>query len=425
MATPAPTALDNTDESAMTALYRAAIGPVNSAYYLPLFARFEATPRPALSWNGSAALYTLNWLVFRKLWNAALIYTGVVLAVALGLFGIGRLVVQFSDATQWALAGVCVLLAVLVPGLGGNVLLFRATRQRAEAAVQATSTLAEACALLERKAPTRKGLIIHMVANGVGIVLLALAAFQFHSWTADTLPTSPNDTRQVATGRTIDSSVPATAASAARPAASAALPPPTAASAPVAASPASAPTATPTPQAAAPQAAASASQAAGPAPAASKSAPSPVPAASAAGKAAEATKKTSSSSKRPAASATTLTAKPADTQAKIIVLAPPVLLESASGVEVRPGDTTETPGPAASKTQRYVVNVGVANDANVSELYAQLTEANLPASLQSVANPRGARTRVRVGPFASVEQAEQAAETVRKLGLRAQVLAQP
>ena len=416
MPTPAPTALDNTDESAMTALYRAAIGPVNSAYYLPLFARFEAAPRPGLSWNGSAALYTLNWMVFRKLWNAALIYAGVVLAIALGLFGIGRLVFQFSDTTQWALAGICLLLAVLIPGLGGNIVLYRATRQRAEAAVQATSTLAEACALLERKAPTRKGLIIQMVANGVGIVLLALAVYQFHTWTSDAT-SSPPDNRPVASGRTIDSSLPALSASAARPAASAAAPQSAAASAPVvAASPASAP---------APQAAASATHVEAPATATQKAAPAPAPAASAAGPTSAVPKKAPTKPKRASTPDNTTASQPTDADTKIIVLAPPVLLQSAPGATASAGNAAEPADRTNTPNQRYVVIVGVAGDANVSDLYTQLTAANLPASLQSAKTPQGARTRVRVGPFSSPEQAEQAAQTVRALGLRAQVLAQP
>ena len=48
MATAPTTALDNTDEHSTTALYRAAVGEVNSAYYLPLFERFEAADRAGL-----------------------------------------------------------------------------------------------------------------------------------------------------------------------------------------------------------------------------------------------------------------------------------------------------------------------------------------------------------------------------------------
>ena len=209
MPTPAETALDNTDEHSTTALYRAAVGEVNSAYYLPLFARFEAADRAGLSWNGAAALYTLNWLAFRHLWHAALVYAGVLVALALGIFGIGRLVFQFSDTTQWGLVGGLVLLSVLLPGLGANAVLHAATRKRMEAALKATNTVAEACALLSSKAPTRKSLIAQMVANALGLALLAYAWLQFEGWTpVAATPTLAADARNVAVGRTIDVSVP-------------------------------------------------------------------------------------------------------------------------------------------------------------------------------------------------------------------------
>eukprot|EP01031_Cornospumella_fuschlensis_P005597 gene5597-6964_t len=209
MPTPADTALDNTDEHSTTALYRAAVGDVNSAYYLPLFARFEAADRPGLSWNGAAALYTLNWLAFRQLWHAALVYAGVLVGLALGIFGIGRLVFQFSDTTQWALVGALVLLSVLLPGLGGNAVLHAATRKRMAAALKATHTVAEACTFLSRKAPTRQSLIAQMVANALVLALLAYAWVQFEGWAPAPAPTpTAADARNIAVGRTIDVSVP-------------------------------------------------------------------------------------------------------------------------------------------------------------------------------------------------------------------------
>ena len=53
-------------ESATTALYRAALGPVNTAHYLTLFARFDEAGRSSPSWNWAAGLVTLNWLAFRQ-----------------------------------------------------------------------------------------------------------------------------------------------------------------------------------------------------------------------------------------------------------------------------------------------------------------------------------------------------------------------
>jgi len=422
MPTPAETALDNTDEHSTTALYRAAVGEVNSAYYLPLFARFEAADRAGLSWNGAAALYTLNWLAFRHLWHAALVYAGVLVALALGIFGIGRLVFQFSDTTQWGLVGGLVLLSVLLPGLGANAVLHAATRKRMEAALKATQTVAEACALLSRKAPTRKSLIAQMVANALGLALLAYAWLQFEGWTpvAATPPVAA-DARNVAVGRTIDVSVPQApapeqVASAPIPATSAPL---TTASAPapVAQRAASAAAVVPAPQVAAASSApalARAASASAPLVAASATTKAPTPAAPAA---------------KPPATAPVAAAPRVGSSApgKIIILSRPVAAESAA---IRANGTNGTnnassPETAVAQAQRYVVNVGLfAQENNARNALTQLTDAELPASTQTVRTNQGTRTRVRVGPFDTLAEADRAADKIRTMGLDAQVAPQ-
>ena len=419
MPTPADTALDNTDEHSTTALYRAAVGEVNSAYYLPLFARFEAADRAGLSWNGAAALYTLNWLAFRHLWHAALVYAGILVALALGIFGIGRLVFQFSETTQWALVGGLVLLSVLLPGLGGNAVLHAATRKRMEAALKATHTVAEACALLGRQAPTRQSLIAQMVANALGLALLAYAWVQFEGWSpATAAPPVAADARNVAVGRTIDVSVPPAPA----PAASA---PVVATSAPVAA--ASAPASVPAPLAQratsatavlpAPQITAVASA---PLAARAASAPAPATAASAAAKPTPAP----AAPKPPAVTTPPATAARASSSApaRIIILSKPVAAESAA---IRTNGATSTPATRAAQAQTYVVNVGLfAQENNARNALTQLTDAELPASTQTVRTSQGTRIRVRVGPFETEAEAERVVDKVRAMGLDAQIAPQ-
>ncbi|MDZ7919666.1 SPOR domain-containing protein [Rhodoferax sp.] len=415
MPIPADTALDNTDEHSTTALYRAAVGEVNSAYYLPLFARFEAADRAGLSWNGAAALYTLNWLAFRHLWHAALVYAGVLVGMALGIFGIGRLVFQFSDTTQWGLAGGLVLLSVLLPGLGGNAVLHAATRKRMEAALKATHTVAEACALLSRKAPTRKSLIAQMVANALGLALLAYAWLQFEGWTPVTAtPPVAADARNVAVGRTIDVSVPQAPAPAASAPAMATSAPATAASAPATESAAvaqravSAAAVLPAPQAAVPSSAPVVARAASAAAAPASAAAKPTPA---------------SPATKPAAPATAPAARASSSApAKIIILSKPVAAESAA---IRASGATSAPATPAALAQMYVVNVGLfAQENNARNALTQLTDAELPASTQSVRTNQGTRIRVRVGPFDTLAEADRAADKIRTMGLDAQVAPQ-
>ena len=427
MPTSADTALDNTDEHATTALYRAALGEVNSAYYLPLFARFEAADRASLSWNGAAALYTLNWLAFRQLWHAALVYAGVWVALALGIFGIGRLVFQFSDTTQWALVGVLVLLSVLLPGLGGNAVLHSATRKRMEAALKATHTVAEACALLSRKAPTRKSLIAQMVANALGLALLGYAGLQFEGWSPATVqPPLATEARNVAVGRTIDVSVPpapapaasAPAAATSSPVAAASAPATESAPAPVAQRAASAAAVLPAPQAAAPSSApvVPTASASAPAPAASVAAKPPTPTVPTT----KAPVATAAPAKAPAAAARASSSAPG----KIVILSKPVAAESAV-TRANGANRTSPPATPAARAPSYVVNVGLfAQENNARNALTQLTDADLPASTQAVRAGQGTRTRVRVGPFETAAEAERAADKVRAMGLDAQVTPQ-
>jgi hypothetical protein len=405
MPSPAATALDTTDEHSTTALYRAAIGPVNPDYYLPLFTRFETAGRGGLSWNWSAALYTLNWLAFRRLWHAALVYGGSVVLLALGVLGIGRLVYQFSDSTQWTLMGALLVLAVLLPGFSCNAILFAATRQRLEAALKATTSVAEACILLERQAPNRKGLIIQMVGNALAVGLAGYSWSQFTGMAPlpSALPkieSAGTDARNVAVGRTTDAtsaasaptaspprdtaSAPAAVASAAlhaaaspTPAASDAWTPPTVTLPPLARPAAIAPVANP-----------------------AVTGPTKAPAKQAA---------PAQSTATPAAPATPTAAAPT-TRRETTRRTPPSV-----SVETLPATVPQGNTPRALQ---FSVNVGSFTDENQAlNAYVALTDARLPATRQTFVDRNGPRVVVRVGPYDTSTEAEAAAETVRSLGL--------
>jgi hypothetical protein len=408
MPSPAATALDTTDEHSTTALYRAAIGPINPDYYLPLFTRFETAGRGGLSWNWSAALYTLNWLAFRRLWHAALVYGGSMVLLALGVLGIGRLVYQFSDNTQWSLMGALLALAVLVPGFGGNAILFAATRQRLEAALKATTSVAEACILLERQAPSRKGLIGQMVGNALAIGLAGYSWSQFTGMAPlpSALPkieSAGTDARNVAVGRTTDAtsatnasvaSAPRETASAAAPVASVAQP---AASSPMpAASDAWTPPTVTLPPLTRPAASA---------PVASPVATSPAKA----------------PAKQPAPAPSTAT--PAVAPATPTAPTPPARRGTAR--PAAPSVTVETlpatvPQDNTPRALRFSVNVGSFTDENQAlNAYVALTDARLPATRQTFVDRNGPRVVVRVGPYDTPTEAEAAADVVRGLGLAA------
>lgn len=474
MATAPTTALDNTDEHSTTALYRAAIGDISNGYYLPRFTRFEAADRPGLSWNWAAALNTLNWLMFRQLWHAALVYSGSIVALALLLFGIGKLVFQFSEGTQWGLLAALVGLAFAVPGLGGNALYYLATRQRVQNALAKNQTVPEACAQLSKQASTRKGLIIIAACN---VAVAAIAAQSYAMFSGfEPLPagtpvavSAAPEGRNVASGRAVDAtaadsakasaSVPSVASSAAAPASSTATPAapaaPAASAAVIAAKP-------PTEAASSPAAKPGQTAASAPAPAASTPAKLPVVAASALPAKTPVSAAAPAVANKPAASASAVTpVRPAPTAAasapapapapakssgeKAAPKPPgpaPVALRSAAAESAarevaaslgqsapvapatpRPAVIAPAETPAAG---RFVVNVGLFGDANnARNALVKLMDAELPVVSKEIRFPKGNRTRVQVGPFDTLAEADAAADKVRALELEARVAPLP
>jgi hypothetical protein len=463
MATAPTTALDNTDEHSTTALYRAAIGDISNGYYLPRITRFEAADRPGLSWNWAAALNTLNWLMFRQLWHAALVYSGSIVALALLLFGIGKLVFQFSEGTQWGLLAALVGLAFAVPGLGGNALYYLATRQRVQNALAKNQTVPEACAQLSKQASTRKGLIIIAACN---VAVAAIAAQSYAMFSGfEPLPagtpvavSAAPEGRNVASGRAVD----ATAADSAKTPASA---PSVASSAPasstaLAATPASSAVAVaakaPTITASSPAAKPGQTAASAPAPAASTPAKLPVAAASALPAKTPVSAAAPAVANKPAASASAVTPvrpsalapAPAPAKSSGEKAAPkppgpaPVALRSAAAESAarevaaslgqsapvapatpRPAVIAPAETPAAG---RFVVNVGLFGDANnARNALVKLMDAELPVVSKEIRFPKGNRTRVQVGPFDTLAEADAAADKVRALELEARVAPLP
>ncbi|MCE2917838.1 MAG: SPOR domain-containing protein [Rubrivivax sp.] len=89
---------------------------------------------------------------------------------------------------------------------------------------------------------------------------------------------------------------------------------------------------------------------------------------------------------------------------------------------------TPAPTPAARASEpsavRFVVQAGAYTEAAALRSARQKVEAlGLKTYTQEVASAEGKRTRVRVGPFASRDEAEAAAKRIQRAGLQANVLA--
>lgn len=456
------TELDRSEESSTSELYRAAIGPLNRDYYLPLFNRFEAADRGGISWNWAAAFTTLNWLAFRQLWSAALAYAGAAVGLALLIFGIGRLVFRFSEAVEWGLLAAFAAALVIVPGLFGNALLHTECRKRMARALAANTTLPEACEMLARQAPSKRRLTTLAAVNGVGLLLVLGAWLNFpdagslaqeavaNAGKAVAAPANTaSGTVQQALAPVAPASVPAPTVSSPTPAtsapASAASKPVAAASAPTAvasvpAKPASVPaTATSAlPAVSKPLATAStpAKPASAPAPAASAAKPTASAASTPAKAPAVAASRGTSGSvqadaRKPAASAPATAPTTAQETGKVYRSEPAPAANAVAGKPTpavaasAPARKPQAAASAAKPTGALLINVGLFAVAdNAANALVKLKEAGLPAYSQEIRGPKGKFTRVRVGPYANQADADAAAVKIKALGLDALVAPQ-
>ena len=376
---PVATSVDTSAESATTSLYRAAIGPINSDYYLPLFTRFEAVNRAGLSWNAAASLYTLNWMVYRQLWRAAGWYAAAVLGAALIILGAG-LMLQLSESTEWGLWLALVVLSFVLPGLYGNAWYHAASRKKMAAALTASATLREACAWLYQRSSTRQRFIWMGIVNLV-LAGVAVGVYLVFSQMGSIKPVTSTwgDVRNRNVGKLTVAPAPAVSSAA-----------------------------TPVLMASSVAASAPAVMAS----AAASAAPAPTP---------------------PLVQDPAYLDAMAAATSRYVPRRPVITtITPATEAAPAPAPVVLAPTPASKKTdakvkeQPYSINVGLfANGANALNAYTKLVDAGLPALMQEVKTATGQRTRVRVGPIDNRAEAEAAVKKIIALQLEAVLVQSP
>lgn len=385
-----PTRLDQSQNSHLDDLYRAAIGPLQADYYLPILSRFEAYGRSSPSWNWAACGITLNWMLFRGLWLPAVSYLAALSAAALALAaGIALAEPPPAESVQWGLWAALLTLALLVPGFFGNAWLYAVYRQRLDTALAATASLKDACMMLARQSSSRPRLLAIALVDGVLAALVVATVYQPDLHRRMWPRVSGDVGGAVATGN------PPVANRAAGPVANIPV-----ADVPVADTPsADAPPTLPN-----------------------------QPHGQAAPDAAAAVTTHIASAASGAASTTVL----ADHDIRLLEAA----ARAAAQRQERIGAQSRTarvpaPAPATAASQPpvadepapsrpYLINVGLfAQQDNALRAHARLRQAGLPALSESLQTPRGQRTRVRAGPFATRAQADAAAQQIRAMQLDA------
>ena len=424
--------LESPSDKAITSLYRAALGPVNTERYMPVFARLDAVGRTLTSWHWSACFFTLGWMVFRRLWGAALVYVAAAEGVALLVFGVGRPLLQWPQAVEWGVVGAFAVVGSVIPGLYAHAILHADIRKRVTSALAASANIPQACDLLASQAVSRKRL--HGVIGGHALIVAAalLAYVLFPQGLFDAPAAQPATAAQEPASRAASWNQPEpTLATASRPAVTAS------ASASASASPASAQAPRPEPDAGIAALAASAPLPAA-APSSSASAPAAAPAPTKPASQASATSAQSPDTPRSVKSAAANTEKrtappPASRASAPAKASTPAPAASKTASATKSAETARAKPTAAVKAPAedlatvgsapgFYINVGLfADESNARKAQSRLLNEGLPAFRQTLDGAKGTRVRVRVGPYASRSQAEAAAATVQALGLEAVV----
>ncbi len=154
-------------------LYRAAIGPRGQDYYLRQFARFDTAGKTGASWHWAAYWSTLNWLIYRKMWGQALAYVAAVLGMALLVFGVGKLLLNYDSTTGLALFLLFLTGAFVVPGLYANAWYYNFCNEKISGALRATQDVPQACELLSAQASSNRRFLGQAAVNVALAALLA------------------------------------------------------------------------------------------------------------------------------------------------------------------------------------------------------------------------------------------------------------
>lgn len=362
------------DQPLTTQLYAAAVGPVNTGYYLNHFARFDHRGKAVLTWNWPAFVATLGWMAFRRLWAEALIYLGLCVFVSVVLLGALPLWLGHSESVLGGAAAALVLLLCVLPAVLANGLYYKAINRHVTRALADSPDIATTQGRLRHYASSRpRAMLVATVVALLWLATAGLAAMQW--WPQASAPDA----------------LPAKAASGVVP--------------PTPLSPTSAPMRSAS-SAGASVALAASSPASTPLPAAQASTPASVGGASA-----------------PAMSASVPASVSASVPASAPALAPSAPVKRLASSPAAPPAAQKPAGPASTPKPRHWVAAGMfAQPENAQRVRQQLQDLGLPVKADQVNSLRGEFTRVRAGPFENRAQARAAQRQMEQSGMKGVLL---
>ena len=376
-----------------SALYKAAIGTKGQDYYLRQFARFDAAGRTGPNWHWAAYWSTLNWLMYRRMWKHAMVYLAAMLGGALLIFGLGKLAFGYSSTNGLLLFLGFLTASYIVPGLYANGWFYNFCQDRISKALRDTDTLQAACDALSQEAANKQRLWTLASANVAVLAAIAGSTTFFMMTPTDSMSEAPTpqnaallntsaqaqgkvqdvaqDTVQGASEGKGQEAEPPAAADVVLAQASPSVAPPQSVSTPPAVS--KAPSVTTPPAVAAPPAVATPEK-----PKSSNAAPKPV--------------------------AATSPEAPAKSDAK-----PDTAPKAKAAAKSEP-----------AKTKVWFVQAGAfAQESNAQNVRLKLEGAGLQTLAESLDTKSGKLIRVRVGPFTTKAEAENASLQIKALDLPA------
>ncbi len=166
--------------------FRAILGPNNQEYYLQRFEEYEANGKTTIGWHWPAFFITFYWLLYRKMWLAALLYF-ILPYVCTSLLGLVSSLLGASGAPMMGIGYLVYILAILLlPPMFANTLYYRHCQSKIRKAEALHSERQRQLGYLSAKGGTSNVMLFVVLIFGfiavIGI-LAAIAIPAYHDYT--------------------------------------------------------------------------------------------------------------------------------------------------------------------------------------------------------------------------------------------------
>ena len=163
-------------------LYRAFVGSKNQNYYVERFSQFDQAGGAKATWNWPAFFVTFYWLLYRKMWQNALIYF-LLPYIILAIFGVGAIFAGDSAASIIGIGYALVFISFLIlPPMYVDALYYRHCQKKIASVLSTIQDRQQQLGEIGNKGGTSNIVVIILVIVlffMVGIVAaIAIPAYQ-------------------------------------------------------------------------------------------------------------------------------------------------------------------------------------------------------------------------------------------------------